>query len=477
MNPMVRAVAGGVCVGAGIAVGAYSGGWFLLATVVLGLLGIATVAGPFVRAVTTASAGKPVPVQVELVDRSASNSLASSTLVAGEARPDGDVPFRFQTRAHLSDAQVADIVHDGNGTLPSDALGEPGNAPVTEHRAVRAQVPAAVAAVAAMWATILLPPSGFWDVTPISSAGLAVVHPAPGPDERPLWQWYDDALAHLRDESPESLDSILQIAIYDTYVDVKVYLGGDRMRVYEGRTRGWEVTEQPTNYRDRDTFSAADVQGFVAREFLSEAAGMLPEAERAPERLELARSTDDIYGAVRPPLAEAWFGDDSTLRLHALGDGTVAPWWSAEDLPAGLRQVGDALTARGIAADALQIKEITLNTSGDGSFGLDYYRGDTYFSTTAKAGDFADADDKGSNSDFPRFRFTDLDPAVLTRVRDDAMRRYSVDPVDRGTAEITIKAWGSDGGARQDEVVIAVDYHSAHGDTAFYTLGGDHLAG
>jgi hypothetical protein len=49
--------------------------------------------------------------------------------------------------------------------------------------------------------------------------------------------------------------------------------------------------------------------------------------------------------------------------------------------------------------------------------------------------------------------------------------------VDRGKAEVTIGEWGSEGGAREDEVVIEVNYHDAHGGTAVYALSGEHLAG
>ncbi len=81
-----------------------------------------------------------------------------------------------------------------------------------------------------------------------------------------------------------------------------------------------------------------------------------------------------------------------------------------------------------------------------------------------------------SDSDLPRFRLADVTADTLERVRDDAMSRFGIDPVDRGAAGVDIGFWGSDGGERSDEIVIVVDYSSARGGgEAVYTLGGDFI--
>ncbi|MGV9798659.1 hypothetical protein ACWDTP_11450 [Mycobacterium sp. NPDC003449] len=470
--PEVRSVVGGVCVGSGIAIGAYSGGWFLLLAVALGAIGIGIVAGALIRSPAPGPTGELVPVTVDLIDRSAPRS----TIVAGEARPDGDAPFRFHTHANLAPAQVAHIVGDGRGELPVDALGTPGDAAVTEHRTMRTRAPAALTAVAAMWATMLVPPSHVWDLNPLTSSVSAAVPEvaAADPDARPLWQWYDEAIAHLRAESPEAQNALLSLDVTDTDVDVEVYLGADRMRVYAGDADGWETSETTTPSRSRDTFTIADLQEFSARDFLAGAATMLPPDHREASRLEIERKTDDIFGVERPVLAEGRFGDPS-IPMDGKMDGTIAAWWPQDDVAAGLHQVEAALAARGIATDAAVIKEVDL--SADHDFTLDFYRGVPYYRTRAHAGRFASADDLIGEGEFSRFRFADVSADVLSAARDDAMRRYDVDPVDRGKADITIGEWGSEGGDREDEVVIEVDYNDAHGGAAVYSLSGEYLAG
>ena len=479
MNSIIRAMVGGACIGTGIAIGAYSGGWFLLLAVALGVLGIGMLVGAVDRSTPAVAGGDPVPVRIDHLDRSAPGLGGAATLVSGEARPEGDVPFRFQTEANLSPAQLADLVADGRGALPAGALGTPGDVPVTEHRTgSRVHVPAVLAAGAAMWAALLVPPSDVWDLrpfTPDTTAAAPVTDLAP--DERPLWQWYDDVMAHLRTEAPDALQSLLGISVYDTFVEAEVYLGGDRVRVYEGRTDGWETSETTTSKRTRDVFTAAELQGFSAQDFLTRAAGALPETSRRPNRLEVSRDSDDIVGATRPVLATAMFGENPSIPVQAKPDGTVAAWWATGDLAAGLRQIGEALTARGFSLDDQHLREITLGTSSDAaSFELEYYRGATYYLLRGSAGAFSAPDDEMSDSESPRFRFTDIDPAVLTNVRDDAMVRFGIDPVDRGAAEITIGHSDSADNPRADDAVIAVDYRNAHGGTAIYTMAGEFLA-
>lgn len=480
MNPIARAIVGGVCVGGGIAIGAYSGGWFLMLAVVLAAMGIGLVAGAFTQSVTAGSAGELVPVTVDLIDRSAPGPAIASTLVAGEARPPGDVPFRFHNLANLSRSQIAGVVADGQGELPSEALGTPGSPAVTEHRAVRAHAPAALTAVAAMWATMLLPPTDMWDLKPltrsVSAAVPSITSESDDPDARPLWQWYDEALNHLRTEAPESLGALLSFDIRDTRVDVEVYLGGDRIRVYQGDVDGWETSEQFTNSRSRDTFTIDDLQRFSAQDFLTGAGAELPPDHRVASQLDIARNDGDIFGAERPVLAKGTFGQPS-IYIRGKTDGTIAPWWPVDDLAAGLRQVEAALAARGVPADAPDIKNIDLSTGSDGNFSVDFYRGDMYYRTRAQAGGFASPDDPiGEGRYSTRFRLADVSPDVLSAVREDAMRRYDVDPVDRGKAHVTIGEWGS-GGAREDQIVIEMSFHDAHGGTAVYALSGEYLAG
>ncbi|MDV3124921.1 hypothetical protein M1247_08360 [Mycobacterium sp. 21AC1] len=475
MNSMLRAAVGGVCVGSGIAIGAYSGGWFLLLAVALAVMGIGVIAGAFVRSAAALDGGDAVPVKVDLIDRSAPNLATASTVIAGVAMPRGDAAFRFHTSTNLARTHVAEVVEDGRGELPSGALGEPGDAPVTEHRVTRARVPAALTAVAAMWATMLVPPSDVWDLKPLTSSvssALPEVATSTDPDERPLWQWYDEMLAHLRAESPELLDALLEIDVRDTYVTASVYLGGDQSRTYEGRTRGWETSESTTSMRSRDTFSVGDLERFSAKDYLSGATAMLPPDNNKPERLAIAR-TDSIFGAERPVLIDGWFGDP-TVTVMGKPDGTIAPWWPADDVAAGLGQVEAALVARGVPTTEPDIKSIALSGNQAG-FTLDFYRGDNYYSTGAHAGKFTDPDDSRGDSEYPRFRFSDVSPDIVAAVRDDAMRRYSIDPVDRRKADIVIAAWGSGGGDRVDEIVIEVNYHDAHGGNAVYSLAGEYL--
>lgn len=478
MNSILRSIVGGVCVGSGIAIGAYSGGWFLVLAVVLAALGIGMVAGTFTRSVTAAPAGALVPVAVDLIDRSAPAPAVASTVVAGEARPPRDVPFRFHRHANLSRAQIAGLVADGRGELPSEAIGTPGSTAVIEHRPTRAHAPAALTAVAAMWATMLLPPSDIWDLKPLTRSVSTAV---PGitsddPDTKPLWQWYDELLAHLRAESPDLLDALLEIDIRDSYVTAIVYLGGDRSRSYEGRTRGWETTESTTGGRSRDTFSVGELQAFSARNYLSTAMAMLPPDNNEPTRLAISREDDDIFGAERPVLIDGWFGNPN-VTVMGKPDGTVAPWWPADDVGAGLAQAEAALVARGLSTSEPILKNIELSDD-KGGFWLTFFRGDYYYRTHVNAGGFTTPDDPMSDDTrSPRFRFTDISPTVVAQVREDAMRRYGVDPVDRGKAKITIGAWGSDAGDREDQVVIKVDYHDAHGDEAVYALSGEYLAG
>ncbi|MGH3642661.1 MAG: hypothetical protein ACRDUX_26960, partial [Mycobacterium sp.] len=328
MNSVVRAAAGGVFIGSGIAIGAYSGGWFLLLAVLLAAIGVGVIGGVFVRSETAIAGGDAVPVKVELIDRSAPNLAIASTVIAGVAMPRGDVAFRFHTSTNLARAHVAGVVEDGRGELPSGALGEPGDAPMTEHRVIRARVPAAVTAVAAMWATMLLPPSDLWDLKPLTtsvSSALPEVATSTDPDERPLWQWYDEMLAHLRAESPDLLDALLEIDVRDSYVTASVYLGGDQRRTYEGRTRGWETSESTTNLRSRDTFSVGDLEQFSAKDYLSGATAMLPSDNNEPERIAISRQ-DSIFGATRPVLIDGWFGNP-TVTVMGKPDGTIAPWW------------------------------------------------------------------------------------------------------------------------------------------------------
>lgn len=478
---MVRAALGGACAGGGIAIGAYSGGWFLLAAVIVSVVGIGLVVSDFIRPARTVSAGDPVPVRVDLIDRTTTLAGNSPTLVAGEASPPGDTPFRFQTSANLSADQLAEVVRDGRGVLPADAVGAPDADPVTEHGSVRRHAPAALVAAAAMWATMLLPPGDFWDLSEVSVTPPAVLSAA-GPDERPLWQWYDDAVAHVSAEAPELLDSLLDITVDESYVEVWVYLGGDRSRVFEGRADGWEVHDAQTPHRARDTFTLADLQDFSARDVLSRTADMLPPDKRVPNRMEISRDTEDIFGITYPLRVETWFGDGSEFWMDALPDGTVAPWWPADDLAAALEQVGAALAARDVPAEAPRMDSITLGRGGSGdrlsgSFEVEFARDGIIYRTGAGAGEFTDPDDAGSDATLPGFRFADIDPGVLTRVRDDAMTRYGVDPVDRVLAEISIGAWSGFDSARGEEFVIEVDYTQAHGGVAYYTLGGQYLSG
>jgi hypothetical protein len=463
-------------IGGGVAIGAYSGGWFLILAVLFVVLGSGLIV-TLSRSPLPAAGGDPVPVDVDLIDRSAPNPAFSSTLISGRAHPRGDAPFAFQTRAALSSSQVAEIVADGQGTLPSEAVGEPGAAPVIEHGGARAHTSAAVTALVAMWATMLLPPSDFWDFTPEIAAAVSgqPVDEVAGTDALSLGDLYDDALAHMRSESPESLESLLQIQTYDGYAIVDVYLGGDRARTYTGWDGRWIILDSSTDRRTADTFTADELQDFSAQQFLEEAAAMVPAEVATPQRLIVSRSDDDILGETRPIVAESWF-DGSSTRIHATADGTVAPWWPAEDLPAGLQQVEAALAARGIAAADPLVKEISFDSGGTPGFMLDYYRGDTYYRTWLRAGRFSEADEAMSDSDLPRFRLADVTADTLERVRDDAMSRFGIDPVDRGAAGVDIGFWGSDGGERSDEIVIVVDYSSARGGgEAVYTLGGDFI--
>jgi hypothetical protein len=329
-----------------------------------------------------------------------------------------------------------------------------------------------------MWTTMLLPPSHIWDLTPLTRSVPSAVVPGVStddPDTKPLWQWYDELLAHLRAESPDLLDALLEIDIRDSYVTATVYLGGDRSRSYERRTRGWKTSESTTSLRSRDAFSIEDLEAFSAQDYLSRATAMLPSGNNEPQRLAISRE-DSIFGAERPVLIDGWFGNPS-VTIMGKTDGTVAPWWPAGDVGAGLAQVEAALVARGLSTSEPILKQIELS-GGDGGFWLSFFRGDYYYRTHANAGEFTEPDDPMSDDTrSPRFRFTDVSPAIVAQVRDDAMRRYDVDPVDRGKAKITIGGWGSDGGNREDRVVIQVDYHDAHGGEAVYALSGEYLAG
>ncbi len=480
---MVRAAMGGACVGGGIAIGAYSGGWFLLAAVIVSVAGIGLVVSDSIRSALAVSEGEPVPVRVDLVDRTTTLVGNSPTLVAGEARPSGDTPFRFQTSANLSANQLAEIVRHGRGVLPSEAVGAPDAEPVTEHGGLRRQAPAALVAAAAMWATMLLPPGDFWDLSEISVTAPPAVLSVAGPDERPLWQWYDDALAHVRAEAPELLNSILGITVHESRVEVALYLGADRARGFEGRTDGWETYDFQTADRARDTFTLADLQNFSAREVLAEKAAMLPADKREPNRMEITRDAEEIFGITDPePLhVETWFGSGSEYWMYALPDGTVAPWWPADDLAAALEQVGAALSARGVPAEAPRLDSITVDRGGSGngagSFDVAFSRDGIIYGTGAGAGGFTDPDDAGSDSESPGFRFADIDPGVLAHVRDDAMTRYHIDPVDRADAKISIGSWHGFDSDRGEEYVIEVDYSRADGGSAYYTLGGQYLAG
>ncbi|MEE2058253.1 hypothetical protein [Rhodococcus artemisiae] len=477
MSSTVRATAGGMLIGGGVAMGAYSGGWFLILAVLFVVLGTGTIVTALSRSTFPVAGGDPVPVDVDLIDRSAPNLAFSSTLIAGRAHPRGDAPFSFRTRAALSNSQVAEIVADGRGTLPSEAVGEPGAAPVIEHGGARARTSTVVTALVAMWATMLLPPSDFWDFTPESTAAVSAqpVDEVAGTDALSLGDLYDDALAHLRSESPESLNSLLQIQTYDTYAIVDVYLGGDRARTYTGWEGRWTVLDGSTDRRTADTFTADELQEFSAQPFLAEAAAMVPPELATPERLIVSRSDDDILGETRPIVAESWF-DGSSTRIHATADGTVAPWWPAEDLAAGLQQVETALAARGISAADPLVKEISFDSGNTPGFMLDYYRGDTYYRMWLRGGSFSEPDEAMSDSDLPRFRLADVTADTLERVRDDAMSRFGIDPVDRGAAGVDIGFWGSEGGERSDDIVIVVDYSSARGGgEAVYTLGGDFI--
>ncbi|NKY35701.1 hypothetical protein HGA13_21880 [Nocardia speluncae] len=481
MNSLVRGAVGGACVGGGIAIGAYSGGWFLLVAVIVSAVGIGLVVSDFVRSAIAVSEGDPVPVQVDLIDRTTTLVGNSPTLVAGEARPPGDTPFRFQASANLSANQLAEVVRTGRGVLPAEAVGTPGAEPVTEHGGVRRHVPAALAAAAAMWATMLLPPGDFWDLSEVSVTPPAVLSVA-GPDERPLWQWYDDAVAHVSAEAPELLDSILDITVNESYVEVWVYLGGDRARVFEGRADGWEASDAQTPQRARDTFTLAELQDFSARDVLSRTAAMLPPDKREPNRMEISRDTEDIFGITYPLRVETWFGDGSEYWMDALPDGTVAPWWPADDFAVALEQVDAALTARGVPAEAPRLDSITLGRDGtgdrrSGSFEVEFARDGIIYRTGAGAGEFTAPDDAGSDATLPGFRFADIDPGMLTRVRDDAMTRYRIDPVDRVMATTSIGSWNGFDSDRGEEFVIEVDYTQAHGGTAYYTLDGQYLSG
>lgn len=335
----------------------------------------------------------------------------------------------------------------------------------------RGQVVTAVVAALMMWVVIFAPPQSFWawQVAGADSAVLA----ENASTEQGLQHWYDEIIKQIRADGEELLDSLLSIDVYDNHATAEVYLGGDRMRSYDAY-EAWEREPEDgtTTARTRDTFSVDDLADFSIPDVTRAAAAMIPDDGHWLQRVVFERG-DPILGDESPLLAEILFQGDRPITVQATPDGTLAPWWPSDDLPAALEQYRAQLAARGIGADEPILEDVYL-TQYVNLF--DYQRGDTLYSAHFGPGEFAEPDDERSSSLRSGFSLDDIDPAVLVESRDDALSRFpGVDEFDRGAATVRIRAWGPDGGDRRDEATIVIDYSSDGGGVARYDLDGDYL--
>lgn len=466
----------GIGLGAGISVAAHSDGAIVAlgAVLVVGAL-VALSLGVLPRRPVPA-AGQRIPVRLDALDRSTPVLGVAPTLITGKAFPYRDTPYLFQTRTALPPEAITEILDDGGrGTLPEAALGSHDARPVLAHRPVGA-APALTVTVVAMWLTIVLVPGHVWNLT-VSTSSASSSTSADRAAAPSIADRYAAALAHVRSQAPAELESLLSVEVYTAFARVETYLGGDRMRTYTQQFDGsWESEDERTDSRSKDAF-AAGALSLSVESMVTAAAAMLPADLRTPARMEISRGDDPTDTSQQPLLVSTYFtGGDSAIEVQSTPDGTLAQWWSGADLVMGMAQVRNGLGSVGVGPTERRVKDITLNPGGYAGYAIEFYRGDTYFRSRASAGQFLEpVDEITTDDDGPRLAVTDLDPAVLTRVRDDAMARLSIDAVDRDKASITIGPSYAAGQQYRGQFVIDVDFGRVRSTGFYYTLDGTYI--
>ncbi len=465
----IRSVVAGVLLGCAVGLGAYNH-WGLALGLGVPLTIAAVFVGPRPRRIDGALQGghssQQIPVTVEAITRSSLDaSNLQPTLVTATISPPNDTEYRTRWLSAMPKGMVANLLSDADNRLPSSFIpprppeslpyqsgGKPVPEPEFGDNPAKSTLVYPVITVAVAAALFLGIGSSWHFSVSLPSTDIGSVIGDDGSDN--LQERMDALADKVVDTSPTAATNVLSLELGEDGSDRAYVLDpatGESLYVwYSASGDKWYGPDRnSTQFRAGKTFSLADVSGMRFNEIRDQMAAAIPPEIGGLKTMKVERSADN-----QPVLASATFGEvfEGEATMQADTTGKLAAWFQPGDFGAAMAQAARALEETGLpTSEPLFTRFEIRGTDSD----TPIMRAGTIQNSGGVLMDFSDISRNGSLSivpgSFPVFRstdtpsrdytdgavaFDDISAQTFDAVRDDAMRRHSVDAFDRNRVDI-----------------------------------------
>lgn len=465
----IRSVFAGVLLGCAVGLGAYNH-W----GVALGLgvpLGIAAVfVAPRPRRIDGLLQGghssQQIPVSIEALTRSSLDaSNLQPTLVTATIAPPNDTEYRTRWLAAMPKGMVANLLSNADTRLPSSVIPprppeslpyQSGGRPVPEpefgDNPAKSTLVYPVITIAVAAALFLGVGNGWHFSVSLPSTGISSFGDDDVSDN--LQERMNVLTERVAGISPTAASNVLSLELGEDGNDRAYVLDpatGESLYLwYSASSDKWyEPDRSTTPFRSAKTFSLGDVSGMQFNAIRDQMKAAIPPEIGGFRTMKIERSAD-----TQPVLATAIFGEvfDGEATMQADTRGTIAAWFQPGDFDAAMAQAARALEETGLSTSEPLFTRFEIRGTDSGT---PIMRAGTIQNSGGVLMDFSDIRRNGSLSivpgSFPVFRstdtpsrdytdgavaFDDLSAQTLDAVRDDAMRRHSVDAFDRNRVDI-----------------------------------------
>ncbi|WP_207838398.1 hypothetical protein [Williamsia soli] len=465
----IRSVVAGVLLGCAVGLGAYNH-WGLA----LGLgvpLAIATVfVAPRPRRIDGALQGghssQQIPVTVEALTRSSLDAAnVQPTLVTATISPPNDTEYRTRWLSAMPKGMVANLLSDADNRLPASFIPprppeslpyQSGGKPVPEPEfgdnpaTSTLLYPVIIVAVAA---ALFLGVGGGWHFSVSLPSTGSVSFTGDGPSDN-REERMAALIEHVSTLGPTASSNVLSLELEENGSDRAYVLDpatGESLNVWysESSDEWYEPSRSSTPFRSAKTFTLGEVAGMPLNAITDAMAAALPAESRDFQSLKIERADND-----QPVLVTANFGEDyeNEETIQADTSGKVAAWFQPGDFDAAFAQAALAIGETGLPASAPLFTRFEIRGTDSGTPTM---RAGTIQNSGGVLMDFSDLTRNGSLAivpgSFPVVRstetrsrdytdgavaFDDISAQTFDAVRDDAMRRHSVDAFDRNRVDI-----------------------------------------
>ncbi|PYE20700.1 hypothetical protein DFR67_10189 [Williamsia limnetica] len=466
----IRSVFAGVLLGCAVGLGAYNH-W----GVALGLgvpLGIAAVfAAPRPRRIDGLLQGghspQQIPVSIEAVTRSSLDaSNVQPTLVTATIAPPNDTEFRTRWLSAMPKGMVANLLTNADTRLPSSFIpprppeslpyqggGKPEPEPEFGDNPPKSTLvyPLITIAVAA---ALFLGVGGGWHFSvsfPSTETGSYSSDDGPSEDYQTRMYQLMNQISNL---GPSATQNVLSLELEENGNDRAYVLDpstGESLYIWYSESSGewYEPDRTSTTDRAAKAFSLAAVAPMQINSIIDQMSAALPSESRQFESMKIARAAND-----QPVLATAEFGDtyEHEETVQADTSGKIAAWFDPGDFRLAMDQAAVAIAQTGLSRTQPLFTrfEIRGTQSGtptmragalqnSGGILMDFTEPNRTGSVEIVPGFFTKFTTTGTNSrDYSdgAVAFDDVSAQTFDAVRDDAMRRHSVDAFDRNRVDI-----------------------------------------